>query len=71
MSEIIITVAGETRPATAEEIKQLQKDWADEAAYKKRKDDEAKAQEEKRIAAIAKLNALGLELDDLEALGLG
>lgn len=47
------------RPATAEEIAQIE---ADQAA--------AQATEEAKQSALDKLKALGLELSDLEALGL-
>ena len=48
-----------TRPATAEEIAQAKKD-----------EEAAQAEFEKRQSAIDKLTALGLEVSDLEALGL-
>lgn len=47
------------RPATAEEIAQME---ADQEA--------AQAAEEAKQSALDKLKALGLELSDLEALGL-
>jgi len=70
MSEIMVTIAGETRPATADEIEQLQKDWADEAKWKEQKAKELADTQAKKAAAEAKLAALGLTADDLRALGL-
>ena len=55
-----------TREMNAEELAQ---DAADKSAYQAFKEAEAKAEAEK-IAATAKLAALGLTADDLKALGL-
>ena len=55
------------RPFTDEEMIVLEKDQADEIAIK-----EARLEAEaKKAAAEAKLAALGLDADDLKALGLG
>lgn len=70
MSEIMVTIAGQTRPATADEIKQLEKDWADEAKYLENKAKELADAAAKKAIAEAKLAALGLTADDLKALGL-
>jgi glucosamine 6-phosphate synthetase-like amidotransferase/phosphosugar isomerase protein len=55
-----------TREMNSEELAQ---DAADKSAYQAFKEAETKAEAEK-IAATAKLAALGLTADDLKALGL-
>jgi len=54
------------RPMNAEELAQLAKDKATEQERK----DEIAARLAKKAAAEAKLAALGLDADDLKALGL-
>jgi len=70
MNEILVTIAGITRLATEDEIAQIKKDWADEAKLKERKAQELAEAQAKKTAAETKLVALGLDLDDLRALGL-
>lgn len=55
------------RDATPEEIAEIEADKAEFAA----KEAAIKAKEEAKIAVQQKLAALGLEIDDLKALGLG
>lgn len=55
------------RDATPEEIAEIEAYKAEFAA----KEAAIKAKEETKIAAQQKLAALGLEIDDLKALGLG
>lgn len=71
MDEITIvnTETGEVivRPLTKEEIKQREIDLA---AYEAKKVKESELQS-KKLAAVSKLEALGLDIEDLKALGLG
>jgi hypothetical protein len=73
MSELIKTIFDvetnelEVRPMTNSELAQYEADYANAALEAK-----VKAEEEvKKQAAKAKLEALGLDADDLKALGLG
>lgn len=55
------------RPFTDEEMVVWEKDQAEEKARK----DQIKLAEEKKQAALSKLETLGLDVNDLKALGLG
>lgn len=53
-----------------EEYEKIILEWADAELAKLTAEAELEAKEAKRIAALAKLGALGLDEDDLKALGL-
>jgi hypothetical protein len=58
------------RDATADEIVQLEADQANYEAQKATEQAEAEARKAAKAAAQAKLAALGLTVEDLQALGL-
>jgi hypothetical protein len=69
MSETIyIHDAGKKRKATAEEIAQFEKDWAEQAEQKRLFEAEQTAKAEARESAMAKLKKLGLTDDEIAAL---
>jgi len=61
-----VQIDDEVRDATAEEIAQIEAHQAEVEAIKA----EAEAKAEAKITAQAKLAALGLTVEDLQALGL-
>jgi ribosomal protein L9 len=69
MSETIyVQDNGKRRKATAEEIAQFEKDWADTAERKRVIEAEAQAKQAKLDSAKAKLAALGLDEEEVAAI---
>jgi Holliday junction resolvasome RuvABC DNA-binding subunit len=69
MSETIyVTEDNKRRKATAEEIAQFEKDRADFEAEQSRIEAEQQAKEEAKASAMAKLSALGLSEEEVQAI---
>ena len=69
MSETIyIQENGKKRKATAEEIAQFEKDWAEQAERERLIEAEQTAKAEAKASAIAKLAALGLNEEEVQAI---
>jgi hypothetical protein len=69
MSEIIyVSEDNKKRKATAEEIAQIEKDRAEYEAEKKLFEAEQQAKEEAKASAMAKLAALGLSDEEVQAI---
>lgn len=70
-NRVEITPEGsEIVPLTSEEIALLEQSRKESAELKAKQEAEQKIKEMKRQSALAKLEALGLNEDDLKALGL-
>ena len=69
MSEFIYVMEnGKKRKATAEELAQFEKDWAEQAEQQRLIEAAEKEKAEKKESATNKLKALGLTDSEVEAL---